>query len=169
MKHYVKKREPIYAARWTGEMTPDVAELIGQRKIQVDGDRRLVFDNAKGPGRFVCVGAWIGIRQSLSSSGDDLTVVSDDVFRKGYEEIDETGRQMPTDAEHEAAGRDFVRELDVLLIAGLKLSREEHPSIFHERDRLVRTLRHLFEDQAYTAARKERHRIRNKIVEDLTP
>ena len=32
-----------------------------------------------------------------------------------------------------------------------------------------RTLRQLFEDHAYTAARRERQRIRDKIAKELTP
>ena len=165
MKSYAKKREAVCAAQWTGEMTPELTELVGDRMISIDGDRQLVFANAKGPGRFACVGDWL-----VSSSGEDLTAIGDDQFGKIYEAVDETGRPMPpTDEQHEVAGREFVRELDVLLLAGLKLSREEHPSIFRDRDRLVRTLRHLFEDQAYTAARRERHRIRDTIAKELTP
>ena len=165
MKSYAKKREAVHAAQWTGEMTPAMTALVGERKISIDSDRQLVFANEKGCGRFARVGDWI-----VSFSGEDLTVVGDDQFGKTYEEVDETGRPMPSsDAEHEAAGQEFVRALDVLLIAGLKLSRAEHPSIFHERDRLMSTLRYLFEDQAYTAARRERHQIRDKIAKDLTP
>ena len=161
-KSYAKKREAVGAVQWTGEMTSDVTELVGERKISIDGDiHQLVLGN----GWYARVGDWI-----VSSSGEDLTVIGDEVFRKVYEEIDETARSMPpSDAEHEAAGQEFARELDVLLLAGLKLSREEHPSIFRERERLMCTLHHLFEDQAYTAARRERHRIRNKIAEELTP
>lgn len=164
MKSYAKKRDAVRAVQWTGSMTPEMTELVGVHKVYIDGDHQLVFSNMKGPGRFAREGDWM-----ISTSGEDLSVIGDDVFRKTYEEVDEAGRARPTDEEHEVAGQDFVRELDVLLLAGFKLSREEHPSIFRERDRLVRILRGLFEDQAYTAARRERHRIRNKIAEDLTP
>jgi len=151
MKHYAKKREPICAVQWTGEMTAEMAALLGERTKPFIKDRELVFSNVKGPGRFARPGDWI-----VSTSGEDLAVIGDDVFRKDYEEIDETEQE-------------FVRELDALLVAGLKLSREEHATIFRERDRLIRTLSGLLADQSYTAAHRERHRIRNKIVEDLTP
>lgn len=160
MKHYAKKRESVRAAQWTGEMTPDVAELIGERKAHIDGDRQLVRSN----GWYARVGDWIN-----SMFGEDLSVIGDEVFRKIYEEVDETGRARPSDDEHEAAGREFVRELDVLLVAGLKLSRDEHPDIFRDRDLILRHLRNLLEDHAYTAARRERHRIRNQIAKELTP
>lgn len=161
MKHYAKRREPIRAAQWTGELTPGVTELIGQREVHVDGDRQLILGN----GWLARVGDWI-----YSTSGEDLSVVSNEVFCKIYEEVSARGRSVPpTDDEHEAAAREFARELDVLLVAGLKLSREDHPDIFRDRDRLPRTPRGLFEDQAYTAARRERHRIRNQIAKELTP
>lgn len=161
-KHFAKKREAIRAAQWSGEMTPDVADLIGQRKVHVDSDRQPA-QLMLGNGWYARVGDWI-----CSTSGEDLSVISDEVFRNVYEEVDETGRPLPpSDDEHETAGSEFVRELDVLLLAGLKLSREEHPNIFRERDRLVRTLRHLFEDQAYVAARSERQRIKERIVKEI--
>lgn len=160
-KHYAKKREPIRSAQWTGEMTPDVAELIGERKAHLDSDRQLVLGN----GWYARVGDWIN-----SPSGEDLSVIGDEVFRSIYEEVDETGRaRPPSDAEHEAAGREFARELDVILIAGLRLSREDHAAIFRDRDRLVRTLRCLLEDHAWAAERRERQRVREKIVKELTP
>lgn len=165
MKSYAKKRAAARAVQWTGVMTPEMTALVGeQHLVHVDSNRQLVFSNAKGPGRFAREGDWI-----ISTSGEDLTVIGDDVFRTAYEEVDETVRATPTDAEHEAAGQDFVRELDVLLVAGLKLSREEHANIFRERDRLIRTLSGLLADQSYTAARRERHRVRDKIAKDLTP
>ena len=158
-RNYAKKRESICAVQWTGEMAPDVAELIGARKVHVDGDRQLVLGN----GWYARVGDWIH-----STSGEDLSVIGDEVFRNVYEEADETGRPLPpSDDEHEVASREFVRELDALLLAGLKLSLEEHPNIFRERDRLTRTLRQLFEDQAYTAARCERQRIKAMIVKEI--
>ena len=160
-RRYAKKREPICAAQWTGEITPDVAELLGERKAHIDGDRQLVLGN----GWYARVGDWIN-----STSGEDLSVIGDEVFRKIYEEVDETGRVLPPgDDEHEAAGREFVRELDVILVAGLRLSREDHPAIFRDRDRLVRTLRCLLEDHAWTAERRERQRVREKIVKELAP
>ena len=84
MKHYAKKREPVRAAQWTGEMTPEMKELLGERPISIDGDRQLVFANAKGPGRFARVGDWI-----VSFSGEDLGLVGADEFRDAYEEAAE--------------------------------------------------------------------------------
>lgn len=165
MKHYAKKREPVRAVQWTGELTSEMSELLGPRDISVNGDRQLIFGNAKGPGRFARIGNWM-----VSSSGEDLTVIGDDVFRRDYEVVDESGRRLPpTDDQHDAAAREFVRELNVLLCTGLKLSPEDHPDIFRERERLVHTLAGLFVDQSYIAARKERDRIRNLIIEETKP
>lgn len=167
MKNYAKKRESIVAVQWTGEMTPEVTELIGARIFHVEAMRQLVFANAKGPGRFVSVGDWI-----VSSSGEDLGVFGDQVFQTLYEEADETGRVLPTDDEHEAAGREFVQELDALLIDGLKLSREEHPKIFRGRDRLWNRVRCLLDDERYKASKREQQRVLEKIatiVKELTP
>ena len=164
MKHYAKKRESVRAVQWTGEMVPKVRALLGERPISIDGDRQLVFSNAKGPGRFARMGDWI-----VSFSGEDFSLVGADEFRNAYDEVDETGRVLPSDAEHEAAAREFVRELDMLLIAGLKLSREESPDIFRARDRLVHRVRHLLDDERYTSANRERQRIKEKIVKDLIP
>jgi len=158
-KHYAKKRESIRTVQWTGEMTSDVAELVGQRKVHVEGDRQLVL----GAGWFARVGDWI-----YSTSGEDLSVISDEVFRNVYEEVDETGRVLPpTNDEHEAAGKEFVQKLDDLLAAGLRLTREEHRAIFRDRDQLVRCLRRLLEDHAWVAARREQARIREKIAKEL--
>lgn len=165
IQSFAKKREAIRAVRWTGEVTPEMKELLGERAGKVEGDRQLVFSNEQGPGRFACAGDWI-----CSTSGEDLFVVGNEVFRDTYEEVDETGRSLPpTDAEHEAAALDLMREIDVLLVEGLKLSREDHSGIFRDRERIMRTLRHLFEDQAYTAARRERQRIKDRIVKELAP
>lgn len=164
MKRYAKKREPVCAAQWTGALTTEMQELLADRESRVDGNQ-LVFSNAKGPGRCASVGDWI-----CSASGEDLTLVDDDAFRARFEEVDETGRPLPpTDDEHEANAQLLLRELDVLLLAGLKLSREDHPTIFGARDRLARSLRRLLEDEAYAAARDERRRIRDRITKELTP
>ena len=105
MKSYAKKRDAVRAVQWTGAMTPEMTELVGeQHSVHVDSNRQLVFSNAKGPGRFAREGDWI-----ISTSGEDLTVVGDDVFRTAYEEVDENGRALSSsDDEHEAAGREFV-------------------------------------------------------------
>lgn len=162
IQSFAKKREAVRAVRWTGEVTPEVKELLGGRPITVMGDRQLGFSNTTGPGRCAGLGDWI-----CSTSGEDLFVVGDDAFRATYEEVDETCRPLPTDAEHEAAALDLIREIDAVLVAGLKLSREDHATIFRDRERIMRTLRHLFEDQAYTAARRERQRIKDRIVKDI--
>ena len=84
MKHYAKKREPVRAVQWTGEMTSEMTELLGDRHISVDGDRQLVFANAKGPGRCARAGDWI-----VSFSGEDLGLVGADEFHDAYEEVAE--------------------------------------------------------------------------------
>ena len=81
MKTFAKKREPIRAVQWTGEMTPEITELISGHLISID-DGQLTFANAKGPGRFASKGDWIG-----SSSGEELFVIGDAQFRKIYEEV----------------------------------------------------------------------------------
>lgn len=165
MKHYAKKQVLVRAAQWTGKMTPDVAELVDdQHLISVDHNDQLVFHNSQGPGRFARVGDWL-----LSSSGEDLTVIGDEQFHKIYEEVDENRRSLSTDEEIEDEAKKLVVALDAILVAGLRLSREGNPDIFRERDRLMHRMRHLFDDVRYTSARQERHRIRNKIAEELTP
>ena len=167
MKHYAKKRSAVLAAQWTGEMSPEVSAVLGPRAthVEVGADRTLKFAGQQGYGRVAQVGDWI-----YSTSGEDLSLVGDEQFRSSYEEVDEDGRlARPTEDEHEAAANEFVRELDALLLAGLKLSKEEHPDIFRERERLMRKLRHLFEDQSYNASRRTRREIRERIVKDLTP
>lgn len=163
-KLYAKKREPIPAAQWTGTLTPELAELLGDQLIGANADQQLMFSSKKGPSRFAIKGQWIA-----NVPGEGLYVIADDDFRKTFEEVDEAARPMPTEEQHEDAGVNFVRELDVLLLAGLKLSREDHQAIFTQRDRLVRTLRRLLEDHAYIVARNERHRIRDKFTKELTP
>lgn len=168
-KRYAKKREPICAVQWLGgENTPELLELLGQRGHYNSDTGQLEL----GHGWYVRVGDWI-----CSASGEDFAVIGDEVFRSIYEEVDATGRAAPpTENEHgfgvfdgEIAAQRIIRELDVLLLASLKLSREEHPAIFRDRDSILRKLRRLLEDQAYTAARRERHRIRNLIAKELTP
>ena len=90
MKTFAKKREPVCAAQWTGEVTPEITELLGNRLISVDDAESLVFANAKGPGRFARKGDWIA-----SASGEDLFVIGDAQFRKIYEEVDGTGAISP--------------------------------------------------------------------------
>jgi len=161
-KHYAKNREPIGAAQWTGEMTTEVRDLLGGRAVNVVEARQLVL----GSGWYASVGDWI-----LSSSGEDLSVISDEVFRRRYEEVDEGGRAPssapPTDDEHEAAFQEFVGKLDALLVAALRLSPSSHPGIWRDRNALLAFSRRLLEDHSYVAARRERQRIKEKIVKDL--
>ena len=89
MRTFAKKREPVCAAQWMGEMTPEITELLAAHLISVDEDN-LVFANAKGPGRFARKGDWIA-----SASGEDLFVIGDVQFRKIYEEIDSTDGISP--------------------------------------------------------------------------
>ena len=91
MKSYAKKREAVHAAQWTGEMTPAMTALVGERKISVGSDRQLAFANEKGCGRFACVGDWI-----VSFSGEDLTVVGAEQFGNIYEEVDGSDSTMPS-------------------------------------------------------------------------
>ncbi len=166
-KHYAKKRAPVEAAQWRGEMSPDVTAVLELRTshVKVGDNQALEFAGHRWPGRIARLGDWI-----CATPDGDLILVGDEEFRATYEEVDMTGSTLPpTDEEHEANARDFVKELDALLVAGLKLSREEHTAIFRERDRLLSRLRHLFDDERYNAARRERHRIRNKIAQELTP
>ena len=161
MKHYAKRREPIRAVQWIGgEKTPELIEMLGERGHYNADSQQLELGN----GWYARVGDWI-----TSTSGEDLAVIGAETFRKIYEEVDGTGRVLPSDDAHETAGREFVRELDGILISGLRLSREDHPVIFRDRDRLVRTLRCLLEDQAWTSERRERQRVREKIVKELAP
>jgi hypothetical protein len=162
-KYYAKKRDVMRAVQWTGEMTADVQELIKYREVSVDPQQRLQLGSGWHAWH-ARVGDWI-----YSTSGEDLSVDSDEVFRKTYEAVDDVGRPMPPTAdEHENAGREFVEQLDTLLADSLHLSRETHPDIFQRRDRLVRTLRRLLEDHAFVAAqRRELAWIRAKINREL--
>jgi hypothetical protein len=156
VKHYAMRRDVLRAVQWSGVMTPDVQDLIKGHHVEFDEDQQLQL----GGGRCVRVGEWL-----CSRSGEDLFKVSDDVFRKTYEEVDVGAR--PTADEHEQAGREFVQQLDALLADGLRLSREAHPEVFQRRDQLTRTLRRLFEDHAWVVAQRELARIRNKIDKEL--
>lgn len=159
MKHYAKKRESLRAVQWNGgAATPELYELLGERGHYNADSQQLELGN----GWYARIGDWI-----CSTFGDDLTVIGNEVFSKIYEEVDETGRVLPSNDEHETAGREFIQELDALLIEGLRLSREEHPSLFRGRDRLVRRMYSLLDDERYTAARRERQRIKEQIVKEI--
>jgi hypothetical protein len=165
LKHFAKKRESVRAVQWQGEITPDLRELAGDRDLRVDDDRQLMFANAKGPGRFAGVGDWI-----VSTSGEDLFAIGDEVFRAVYEEVDRTGLSLsPTDAEVDKSYTEFVQKLDTLLVDALRLSSEAHHGIWRDRTTLLTKLRHLLEDHGYTAARRELARIRDKITKELWP
>ena len=159
MKHYAKKRESLRAVQWNGgEKTTDLIELLGERGHYNADSQQLELGN----GWYARIADWI-----CSTSGEDLTVIGNEVFLKIYEEVDETERVLPSNDEHETAGREFVQELDALLIEGLRLSREMHPNIFRGRDRLVRRMYSLLDDERYTAARRERQRIKEQIVKEI--
>lgn len=89
-RRYAKKRELIRAVQWLGgEKTPELFELLGQRGHYDAENERLEL----GGGWYARASDWI-----CSASGEDLFVISDKVFRRIYEEVDETG------ASREAAG-----------------------------------------------------------------
>jgi len=172
VKHYAKKREIFEAAQWTGAMTPVVQSLVEGRSVKatVDDQQQLQL----GSGWFARVGDWI----CWSPSDAHGTVVSDEAFRRAYEEVDEPSAEgegaveagpprSPTPDEHELAGREFVQKLDDLLTMGLRLSRVDYAGVFRDRDELVRALRRLLEDHAYVARQRETARIRDKIKKDL--
>lgn len=167
MRRYIKKSVAFRAARWTGAMTPDVQDLLDHRAegIVRNEDIRVVAEYLKlGKSWSAGPGDWI------VSTPDGLTATSDDLFRATFEEIDEASRVvLPTDEEHEAAGQAFTKKLDALLVEGLRLSSEVHAGIWRDRNSLLSLLRGLLDDQAYVAARHERHRIRNMIAKELTP
>lgn len=95
MKHYAKKRGSVQAVQWLGVMTPDVRALIGSREAIIDEEadhrttvvlpRTLVLGN----GWYARVGDWI-----LLSSGADVVVIGDSVFRFVYEEVDAGGHAV---------------------------------------------------------------------------
>lgn len=144
-KHYAKKREPVCAVQWLGgEKTAELTALLGQRGYFNAATGKLEL----GGGWYARPADWI-----LSTSGEDVVVMSDEVFRKLYEEVDEIGL-VPTNDEHETSGNDFVQQLEVLLVTGLRLSREEHLDIFRDRDSIVRGLRRLLEDHALVTDNK---------------
>lgn len=158
-KYFAKNREVICAVQWAGKMTPEIQELIcGRVFIKIDEQMQLQLGN----GWCARIGDWIH-----STSGEDVSVISDESFRMNYEEVDETSRVWPTAEEHEQAGSEFVRRLDTLLIEALGVSSKEHVDIFRDRQNLVLTLRRLLEDHAYVAAQRELARIRAKINKDL--
>jgi hypothetical protein len=161
MRHFAKKRDAFRAVQWFGELTPDVYDLVGDRGVvdlRVEAQQQL----ALGSGWYARLSDWICV------TNEGLCVISDETFRKIYEEVDETGRAVPpTDAEHEVAGLAFVLKLDALLVTGLRLSSDQHPSIFRDRDMIVRELRRLLEDHAWVAARRERQQIKERLTKDF--
>jgi len=145
VKLYAKRRERFCAVQWTGVMTPEVEELLQGRS-----DR---------PGGPLSVGDWI-----CSASGEDVWMISDEMFRKTYEEVSATGRPVaPSDADHAAAGEVFTKKLDALLVDALRLSPEAHFGIWRDRNALLSALRDLIEDHGHVAARHERAYICEKI------
>lgn len=159
MKNYAKKRLLVRAVQWHGgEKTPELIELIGSRGLVNAETGQLELGN----GWYVRPSDWV-----MSTSGEDFAVINDETFRLVYEEVESSERAAPTDATHELAGREFIAKLDALLVAGLRLSREEHKSLFRDRDHLVRALRHLLDDHAHVARQHELARIREKIQKDL--
>ena len=159
-KHYAKKRDMLRAVQWINAASWfAVSTLLAPRQVHHNLDTGQL---ELGNGWYARPTDWI-----LSATGEDITVLSDDVFRRVYEEVDAQTRERPTDAEHEAAGKEFVAKLDTLLATGLRLSPDQHPGIFLERNALVYELRRLLEDHAYVVARRELQRLKDKIARDL--
>lgn len=160
MKHYAQRRVPFRAVQWNGDQdTAAVLDLIAPHKARYAMEtQQLVLLN----GTRARVGAWI------MSTAACVSVVDDDEFRAAFEAVDETGGPArPTAEEHEVAGKAFVQKLDALLIAGLRLSTGEHPSIFRDRDHLVRTLRDLLADHGYVVSLRERERMLEQVKKEL--
>jgi hypothetical protein len=90
-KLYAKKREAVRAVQWLGGKTPELVELLGQHGHYNADSQQLELGN----GWYARVGDWI-----LSASGEDVTVIGDEVFRKIYEEINAAGSALlPTDSD----------------------------------------------------------------------
>lgn len=107
MKHFAKKRTLIRAVQWRGEMTPEMRDLIRERAPNVEHADPLNLGN----GWEARSGDWI-----YSTSGEDLAVISDEVFRKIYEEVDETGHTVALPAPEAASSRarDIYRWMEPL-------------------------------------------------------
>jgi hypothetical protein len=203
MKSYAKKREHVRAVRWTGEVTPELAAILGDRKYVIGENRQMALGN----GWYADVGNWVVSGDSVHKDGFQVVVLSHDVFERVYEEvhvalIEQLRTQLdaeieraenaetalkapevhwecqqridaleaarwPTADEHTADVRTFVDGVDAILIDGLRLSREAHPNIFRASNELERKLRHLLEDHAWTAARSECQRIKERIVKEI--
>lgn len=164
VKHYTKKGDIICAAQWTGTWTDELKELLGDRQVYVEAkDRfRLTWLNL-GSNRMVAdVGDWI----VSSGKGKDIAIVTNAAFRDAFEEVTVESNAPTADA-HEAAGRAFVVAMDKLILESLKLTREDYPQIFHDRDRLARQFRELLRDHAWHAAEEEKQRLHRRIDEVL--
>jgi hypothetical protein len=109
-------------------MTPDVRELIADRSVRLPDSRQLDL----GGGLHACVGGWI-----VSIAGADLKVVTDDEFRRLYDEVDDRGRPLPPREDHAAVYEAFVRCVDDVIAAGLRLSCGDRPAFFRSRDAYV--------------------------------
>jgi hypothetical protein len=107
-------------------------------------------------GMYANIGDWI-----CASPDGELFVVENTKFHELYEEIDEAGQPPPT-AEHEGAVQLLTQGLDTLLIRGLRLSLEENPSIFRERDELLQKFHRLLADTSRAAVRHEQQRIKGQ-------
>lgn len=163
MKKYVQKREPIRAAQWQGEKTPELVELLrGHGHFSRSYPQGLYELRLGTPDQVVPpvpLGSWI-----CSSSGEDFTVLSDDQFHDRYEEV--VAVSPPTKASHEEAARGFLTRVDTVLIEGLKLAPDAYTKVFHDRTRLVNELQELFAHQTWLAQREVQD-LRNRVRKEL--
>jgi NTP pyrophosphatase (non-canonical NTP hydrolase) len=80
---YAKKRQYVRAVRWTGEVTPELVAILGDRKFVIGEHHRIAF----GIGWTVDVGDWIVSGDSVHKDGFQIVVLSHDVFARVYEEV----------------------------------------------------------------------------------
>ena len=157
MKQYVQKREPIRAVQWLGEKTPELIELLGEHG-HFSTNSLKGTELRLGSGGYVLPGYWI-----CSSSGEDFMVLSTEQLHDRYEEVH---AGPTTQKAHEEAALEFLKQIDALLVEGLKLSPEQHTKVFRDRNRLVDQLRELLTHQTWLGQR-EAQDLRNRIRKEL--
>jgi len=77
---YAKKREHVRAVRWTGEVTPEVAAILGSREFVIGENRRMALGN----GWYADIGDWI-----ISDDGEKAVVIGNALFESVYEKVSE--------------------------------------------------------------------------------
>ena len=162
MKQYATKRKMIGAVQWTGEMTPEMRDLLGPRSVTWTATSLTL-----GNGSIAYAGDWIYqvfLERDDSRVPVDLAVMPDVQFCALYEVTDGSA---PTRETHEENYRVFVDTLDALLVDGLRLSREAHADMFGKRTALLRLLHDLFDDERFLARRSERKLVLDKLSKEL--